>query len=169
CACAATNRRTTMKRASAQGAPQAGHFNCAKNRNVPLKCPAPRVRKNKGKTAKNFLVSIENRSGVGQSHRAGHFDFPKHSKCPAEVSRCHPATVGADALDHSTSRKQAAFRVVLADPPWLFRSNSQAAPERNPRRHPCLTVDQLCQRPLAEQVSRDAVLFPCVLGPLLVI
>jgi hypothetical protein len=85
------------------------------------------------------------------------------------VSRCHPATVGADALDHSTSRKPAAFRVVLADPPWLFRSNSQAAPERNPRRHPCLTVDQLCQRPLAEQVSRDAVLFPCVPGPLLVI
>ena len=74
-----------MKRASAQGAPQAGHFNCAKiemsRSSVPL--PETKIRKNKGKTAKNFLVSVENRSGVGQCHRAGHFDFPKHSKCPA--------------------------------------------------------------------------------------
>ena len=32
-----------------------------------------------------------------------------------------------------------------------------------------MTVDQLCQLPLAEQVARDAVLFLCVPGPLLVI
>ena len=64
----------------------------------------------------------------------------------------------------------AGFRVVLADPPWTFRSNSLAAPGRNPRRHyPCMTVDQLCQLPLAERVARDAVLFLCVPGPLLVI
>ena len=32
-----------------------------------------------------------------------------------------------------------------------------------------MTVDQLCQLPLAERVARDAVLFLCVPGPLLVI
>jgi hypothetical protein len=52
----------------------------------------------------------------------------------------------------------AGFRVVLADPHWTFQSNSLAAPGRNPRRHyACLTVDQLCQLPLAEQVARNAV------------
>ena len=62
------------------------------------------------------------------------------------------------------------FRVVLADPPWAFSSNSLAAPGRNPRRHyPCMTVEELCQLPLAERVARDAVLFLCVPGPLLVI
>ena len=62
------------------------------------------------------------------------------------------------------------YRVVLADPPWLHRSNSQAAPGRNPRRHyPCLTVAQLCTLPLAERLAKDAVLFLCVPGPQLAI
>ena len=54
------------------------------------------IHQNKGKTTANTPVSAENRSGTGRIHRAGHFDFPIHSKCPAEVSRCYPATVEAD-------------------------------------------------------------------------
>src|SRR4029077_16981677 len=73
---------------------------------------------------------------------------------------CRP---GADS-PHDLRREvdTAGFRVVLADPPWTFNSNSLAAPGRNPRRHyPCMTIEQLCQLPLAERVARDAVLFLC--------
>jgi len=96
------------------------------------------------------------------------------------VRRCPPAIAEAAADDSQSctgDQVQAAFdddtadfRVILADPPWTFRSNSLAAPGRNPRRHyACLTVDQLCQLPLAERVARNAALFLCVPGPLLVI
>jgi N6-adenosine-specific RNA methylase IME4 len=62
------------------------------------------------------------------------------------------------------------FRVVLADPPWLFRSNSLAAPGRNPRRHyGCETVEQLCELQVAERLAQDAVLFLWVPSPLMVI
>jgi N6-adenosine-specific RNA methylase IME4 len=62
------------------------------------------------------------------------------------------------------------IRVVLADPPWLFRSNSLRAPGRNARRHyACLTVDELCRLPLAERLAKDAALFLWVPGPFLVI
>jgi N6-adenosine-specific RNA methylase IME4 len=62
------------------------------------------------------------------------------------------------------------FRVVLADPPWNFKSNSLAAPGRNPRRHySCLTIDQLCTLPLTERLAPDAVLFLAVPGPHLVV
>ena len=58
------------------------------------------------------------------------------------------------------------FSVVLADPPWLHRSNSLAAPGRNPRRHySCLTVEQLCTLPLEGRLTRDAILFLCTPGP----
>ena len=89
------------------------------------------------------------------------------SKCSVEDSRAYLATVEAvDAPRVIRRRRQVAagdedaagFRVVLADPHWTFQSNSLAAPGRNPRRHyACLTVDQLCQLPLAEQVARNAV------------
>ena len=96
------------------------------------------------------------------------------------MRRCPPATVGAaadapqsftgDQVQAAVDDDAAGFRVILADPPWTFRSNSLAAPGRNPRRHyACLTVDQLCQLPLAERVARNAALFLCVPGPLLVI
>jgi N6-adenosine-specific RNA methylase IME4 len=81
---------------------------------------------------------------------------------------CLPDADGRDDIRREVDT--AGFRVVLADPPWTFSSNSLAAPGRNPRRHyPCMTVEQLCQLPLAERVARDAVLFLCVPGPLLVI
>jgi N6-adenosine-specific RNA methylase IME4 len=62
------------------------------------------------------------------------------------------------------------FRVIFADPPWLFRSNSLAAPGRNPRRHyGCETIEQLCKLPLPDRLASDAVMFLAVPGPLLVI
>ena len=75
------------------------------------------------------------------------------------MRRCPPTTVEAaadapqsftgDQVQAAVDDDAAGFRVILADPPWTFRSNSLAAPGRNPRRHyACLTVDQLCQLPL---------------------
>ena len=87
-----------MKRGSAQAAAaRAGHFNFVKievsRPSVPLL--KAEIHQNKGKTTANTPVSAENRSRTGRIHRAGHFVFPIHSKCPAEVSRCYPATVEA--------------------------------------------------------------------------
>lgn len=46
------------------------------------------------------------------------------------------------------------FRVIFADPPWLFKSNSLAAPGRNPRRHyGCETIEKLCKLPLADRLA----------------
>ena len=91
-----------MKRGSAEAGVahgRAGHFNFVKievsRPSVPLL--KAEIHQNKGKTTANTCVSAENYSGAGQSPRAGHFDFPIHSKCPAEVSRCYPATVEAGA------------------------------------------------------------------------
>jgi len=62
------------------------------------------------------------------------------------------------------------IRIVLADPPWEFRSNSLKVPGRNPRRHyACLTVAELCRLPLAERLAEDAALFLWVPAPFLVI
>jgi len=83
-----------MKRGSAQAGvaqARAGHFNFVKievsRPSVPLL--KAEIHQNRGKTTANTPLSAENRSGAGQNHRAGHFDFPIHSKCPAEVSRSY--------------------------------------------------------------------------------
>ena len=50
---------------------------------------------------------------------------------------------GLDRLTSDILALPRGIRVVLADPPWLFRSNSLRAPGRNARRHyGCLTVDE---------------------------
>ena len=61
------------------------------------------------------------------------------------------------------------FRVVVADVPSLFKSNSDAKPGRNPRRHyACLKPDDLARLPVRDVVASDAVLFFWTTGPLLV-
>ena len=80
-------------------------------------------------------------------------------------------TIATDKPLHALPQAAGAgFRVVLCDPPWNFKSNSLAAPGRNPRRHySCLSIDQLCTLPLAERLAPDAVLFLAVPGPHLVV
>ena len=159
---------------------RSGILQLRENRSVPLKCPARVGGKpsNSGVNQPQTLLLQLKRpqtppfsgkicSGTGRTHRAGHFDFPIHAKCPAEVSRCSPATVEAgvdasqtfigDRVQAGVDGDAAGFRVVLADPSWTFRSNSRAAPGRNPRRHyPCLTADQLRQVPLERTMSAGA-------------
>lgn len=52
------------------------------------------------------------------------------------------------------------FSVIMADPPWRFKSNSVIKPGRNSLRHyKCPTLEQLCTLPLKERVAKNAVLF----------
>ena len=88
--------------------PRSGTLQLRENRSVPLKCPARGGGKpsNWGANQPQTLLfqlkrpqtppfSAKICSGAGRIHRAGHFDFPIHAKCPAEVSRCSPATLEA--------------------------------------------------------------------------
>jgi N6-adenosine-specific RNA methylase IME4 len=62
------------------------------------------------------------------------------------------------------------FRVVCADPPWRFKSNSIAKPGRNALRHyPCMAPAEIAALPVKEIVAEDAALFLWVPGPFLVI
>ena len=59
------------------------------------------------------------------------------------------------------------FDMILADPPWAFASNSDAAPGRNPRRHyPTMTLDQIARMPVSDIAARDALLLMWVTVPL---
>jgi N6-adenosine-specific RNA methylase IME4 len=72
----------------------------------------------------------------------------------------------ADALRHL--RRD--YRVVIADPPWRFQSNSKRAPGRNAMRHySCLSLAELCALPIEQHLAKDAVLFLWVPSPFLVI
>lgn len=62
------------------------------------------------------------------------------------------------------------FQVIVADPPWHFRSNSRRRPGRNAMRHySCLALDEIAAIPVRNVVASDAVLFLWITGPLLVI
>jgi N6-adenosine-specific RNA methylase IME4 len=74
---------------------------------------------------------------------------------------------GADPLEHFRSD----YRVVVADPPWNFKSNSVARPGRNARRHYDCTVSlaDISALPIKHHIAADAALFLWVPGPFLAI
>ena len=58
------------------------------------------------------------------------------------------------------------FSVILADPPWLFTSNSDAKPGRNARGHyPCMPLRDIAQMPVPSIAARDALLLLWVTVP----
>ena len=62
------------------------------------------------------------------------------------------------------------FRVVLADPPWNFKSNSVENPGRNARGHyDCMSLEEIAALPVERVVADDAVLFLWITGPFLTI
>jgi N6-adenosine-specific RNA methylase IME4 len=62
------------------------------------------------------------------------------------------------------------FRCVVADPAWLFKSNSATTPGRNARRHyDCMTLAEIAALPVADLIADDAALFLWMTGPFLVI
>lgn len=62
------------------------------------------------------------------------------------------------------------FGIILADPPWRFKSNSDAKPGRNARRHyRTMTLPEIAALPVADYAADDAALFLWITGPLLAI
>lgn len=62
------------------------------------------------------------------------------------------------------------FRVIAADPPWRFKSNSVAKPGRNAMRHyDCMSLKDIAAMPVREIVADDAVLLLWITGPFLAI
>jgi N6-adenosine-specific RNA methylase IME4 len=62
------------------------------------------------------------------------------------------------------------YRIVVGDPPWRFKSNSEAKPGRNAMRHyACMTTADICALPVKDHLAADAALFLWVPGPFLAI
>jgi N6-adenosine-specific RNA methylase IME4 len=62
------------------------------------------------------------------------------------------------------------YRIITADPPWNFKSNSLAKPGRNARRHyACMTPVELAEMPIQDRLAADAALFLWITGPFLAI
>ena len=60
------------------------------------------------------------------------------------------------------------YRVVLADPPWTFRTFSDKGKGRSAEAHyPCLDLDAIAALPVASWCAPDAVLFLWATDPLL--
>lgn len=62
------------------------------------------------------------------------------------------------------------YRVIAADPPWQFKSNSAAKPGRNAMRHyDCMSMESINALPVAEIAADDAILFLWITGPFMAI
>lgn len=62
------------------------------------------------------------------------------------------------------------YRVIAADPPWQFKSNSTAKPGRNAMRHyDCMSLDAINSLPVADIAAPDAILFLWITGPFMAI
>jgi N6-adenosine-specific RNA methylase IME4 len=62
------------------------------------------------------------------------------------------------------------FKVVCADPPWHFKSNSKARPGRNAMGHyACMPLADIAALPVRDVVADKAALFLWITGPFLAI
>lgn len=60
------------------------------------------------------------------------------------------------------------FDIVVADPPWLFTSNSDAKPGRNARRHySCMRDEEIEALPLPDIMAPNSLLFLWATVPVL--
>jgi N6-adenosine-specific RNA methylase IME4 len=58
------------------------------------------------------------------------------------------------------------YQVILADPPWRFASNSDAAPGKNARGHyPCMKLADIAAIDVKSMTAPDAMLFMWVTVP----
>lgn len=68
------------------------------------------------------------------------------------------------------SLKGQRFRVIAADCPWDFKSNSKAKPGRNARRHySTMSLTDLAALPVGDLAADDCAMFLWITGPLLAI
>lgn len=62
------------------------------------------------------------------------------------------------------------YRIIAADPPWAFKSNSAAKPGRNAMRHySCMSLEDIAALPVADIAADDAALFLWITGPFMAI
>jgi N6-adenosine-specific RNA methylase IME4 len=62
------------------------------------------------------------------------------------------------------------YRVITADPPWRFKSNSKDNPGRNAMRHySCMSLADIVAMPVRDVLAEDAILFLWITGPFLAI
>lgn len=62
------------------------------------------------------------------------------------------------------------YRVICADPPWRFKSNSTAKPGRNAMRHyDCMSLESIQALPVEDVAADDAILFLWITGPFMAI
>jgi N6-adenosine-specific RNA methylase IME4 len=62
--------------------------------------------------------------------------------------------------------KQSQFDVILADPPWTFRTWSDKGAKRGPK-YPVMTLEDICNLPVAEVTAENCALFLWVTWPLI--
>lgn len=62
------------------------------------------------------------------------------------------------------------YRVVCADPPWRFKSNSRDRPGRNAMRHyNCMSLDEIAALPVTSLAADDSALFLWITGPFMAV
>ncbi len=67
-----------------------------------------------------------------------------------------------------SSPPQGEYQVIYADPPWTFATYSGKGKGRSAEAHyRCLSIEQLCEIPVAEWAAKDCVLFLWTTDPLL--
>jgi N6-adenosine-specific RNA methylase IME4 len=60
------------------------------------------------------------------------------------------------------------FRVILADPPWLFELRSEKGEEKSPQaQYPCMTTKEIKQIPVDYLAAKDCALFIWVTWPMM--
>ena len=65
-------------------------------------------------------------------------------------------------------RPAGGFRVLLADPPWLFENRSAKGEAKNPNQHyGCMTLDDIKNMPVVTLAAKHAALFMWVTWPLM--
>lgn len=60
------------------------------------------------------------------------------------------------------------YGVILADPPWLFKTYSPKGEGKSAQRHyPCMTTTEICDLPIADVAAPDCALFLWATWPMI--
>jgi len=60
------------------------------------------------------------------------------------------------------------YKVIYADPPWLFRTRSDKGKDKSPEKHyDCMSLNDICNLPVKDIADEDCVLLMWVCDPML--
>jgi len=70
--------------------------------------------------------------------------------------------------DFLAMRPNGGFKVILADPPWLFEGYSEKGDEKNAKsQYDCMEIDEICKMPVSHLAAKNSVLFIWCTWPLM--